>query len=267
MVRNRHADDPDPDQGGRLAAPGAAPDLHGVASTTAEIPPTIVVPNTPQLPFEKYTLPNGLEVILHEDHRMPRGRGRRLVQGRLEGRGRRTYRLCAPVRARDVPGDEARRRGQALRVPAEGGRLERQRIDLGRPHQLLRGRAVEPARARAVARERPHGVPARPARIPRDARQPARRREERAPPAGREPPDGPGLQDPARGALSAAAPLLPRGDRLDGGPVGRLGRRREGLLPHLLRAGQRDAHRRRRLRSPAASRSWSRSTSVRSRRR
>jgi predicted Zn-dependent peptidase len=45
--------------------------LHGVASTTAEIPPTIVVPNTPQLPFEKYTLPNGLEVILHEDHRIP----------------------------------------------------------------------------------------------------------------------------------------------------------------------------------------------------
>ena len=25
----------------------------------------------PQIPFEKYTLPNGLEVILHEDHRMP----------------------------------------------------------------------------------------------------------------------------------------------------------------------------------------------------
>src|SRR5215470_6573261 len=25
----------------------------------------------PQLAFEKYTLPNGLEVILHEDHRLP----------------------------------------------------------------------------------------------------------------------------------------------------------------------------------------------------
>ena len=25
----------------------------------------------PQIPFEKYTLPNGLEVILHEDHRIP----------------------------------------------------------------------------------------------------------------------------------------------------------------------------------------------------
>ena len=44
------------------------------------------------------------------------GRRRRLVQGRLEGRGGRPYRICAPVRARDVPGHEARRRGQALRV-------------------------------------------------------------------------------------------------------------------------------------------------------
>ncbi len=48
--------------------------MHGVASNTAEIPPVVTPPpspNTPQLPFEKYTLPNGLEVILHEDHRMP----------------------------------------------------------------------------------------------------------------------------------------------------------------------------------------------------
>jgi zinc protease len=42
----------------------------GVESTTAELPPT-AVPNVPQLPFDKYTLPNGLEVILHEDHRVP----------------------------------------------------------------------------------------------------------------------------------------------------------------------------------------------------
>jgi predicted Zn-dependent peptidase len=44
---------------------------HGVVPTAAEIPPVVVVPNVPQIPFEKYTLPNGLEVILHEDHRMP----------------------------------------------------------------------------------------------------------------------------------------------------------------------------------------------------
>ena len=45
--------------------------LHGVVSTTAEIPPVVVAAKGPQIPYEKYTLPNGLEVILHEDHRMP----------------------------------------------------------------------------------------------------------------------------------------------------------------------------------------------------
>jgi predicted Zn-dependent peptidase len=51
-----------------LLSPGAPP--RGVESNTEEVPPTAVVA-LPQLPFEKYTLPNGLEVILHEDHRMP----------------------------------------------------------------------------------------------------------------------------------------------------------------------------------------------------
>src|ERR1700712_1503803 len=54
--------------------------LHGVQSTAeAPIPPppppTAPLPSPssalPQIPFEKYTLPNGLEVILHEDHRIP----------------------------------------------------------------------------------------------------------------------------------------------------------------------------------------------------
>jgi zinc protease len=60
-----------------LAAAGLLPlvpmsvgNAHGVVSSTAEIPPT-VVPNLPLLPFEKYVLGNGLEVILHEDHRVP----------------------------------------------------------------------------------------------------------------------------------------------------------------------------------------------------
>jgi zinc protease len=42
--------------------------LRGV-ETTAATPSTAA--DLPQLPFEKYTLPNGLEVILHEDHRIP----------------------------------------------------------------------------------------------------------------------------------------------------------------------------------------------------
>src|SRR6266511_3653095 len=38
-------------------------------AAAAEAPPPAT--DLPQLAFEKYTLPNGLEVILHEDHRMP----------------------------------------------------------------------------------------------------------------------------------------------------------------------------------------------------
>jgi predicted Zn-dependent peptidase len=40
--------------------------LLGVETTTG-----LPAPAAPQIPFEKYTLPNGLEVILHEDHRLP----------------------------------------------------------------------------------------------------------------------------------------------------------------------------------------------------
>ncbi|MES1206293.1 MAG: pitrilysin family protein [Pseudomonadota bacterium] len=44
------------------------------AILTVALPPagTAANPNSgPDLPFEKYSLPNGLEVILHEDHRVP----------------------------------------------------------------------------------------------------------------------------------------------------------------------------------------------------
>ena len=62
-------------------------------------------------------------------------------------------------------------------------------------------------------------------------------------------PDGPGLEGAAGGALPARPPVPPPGHRLDGGPDGGVGRRRQGVLPHLLRARQRDAGHRGRLRS------------------
>ena len=46
----------------------AAAALALLAGTAAPPSPTV---DLPQIAFEKYTLPNGLEVILHEDHRMP----------------------------------------------------------------------------------------------------------------------------------------------------------------------------------------------------
>src|SRR5690349_12076405 len=46
----------------------AAAALAVLASASAAPSPPA---DLPQIPFEKYTLPNGLEVILHEDHRSP----------------------------------------------------------------------------------------------------------------------------------------------------------------------------------------------------
>jgi predicted Zn-dependent peptidase len=54
----------------------AAAALALLAGTAAAPPPSQAPPQSqsdalPQVAFEKYVLPNGLEVILHEDHRMP----------------------------------------------------------------------------------------------------------------------------------------------------------------------------------------------------
>src|SRR6201995_2991083 len=46
----------------------AAAALAVLAGTTAPPSPSAALP---QVAFEKYMLPNGLEVILHEDHRTP----------------------------------------------------------------------------------------------------------------------------------------------------------------------------------------------------
>ena len=143
----------------------------------------------PSVPFEKYQLPNGLTVILSEDHRLPAGRGRRLVPRRRRQPGARQERLRPPLRAHDVLGREAHRPG-ALQDPRGHRHLRRrdgQRHDERGPHQLLRGRPLGRAPDGALARERPHGVPARHARR-EEARRAARRRLQRAAPVVREPP-------------------------------------------------------------------------------
>ena len=82
----------------------------------ANLPPAkpLVVP---VLPYEKYTLPNGLDVILYENHKLP------LVAVDLwyhvgpvnEKPGR--HRLCPPLRAHDVRGLGACRREGAFQIP------------------------------------------------------------------------------------------------------------------------------------------------------
>jgi zinc protease len=66
--------------GASLSLPALALLFHFDAAPTAAVPtpappptPAATLPDAalPQLAFEKYALPNGLEVILHEDHRIP----------------------------------------------------------------------------------------------------------------------------------------------------------------------------------------------------
>ena len=112
-----------------------------------------------------------------------------VVPRRVEEREARPHRLRAPVRAHDVPGLEERR-GRVLHLRRAGRRQRlrgrRQRHDQPGPHQLLRDGAVGEPRERPVVRvgsaadaDRRHDQG--------EARQPARRREERAAPGAREP--------------------------------------------------------------------------------
>ena len=114
-----------------------------------------------------------------------RRRGEHLVPRRPGERGRGTHRLRPSVRAHDVPGLGAHRAQLVLQAPRGRGGLAGQRHHRLRSHQLHGGRAVEPARAGTVARERPDGIPARSAR-PVDALEPAGRRAQRAAPEHRE---------------------------------------------------------------------------------
>ena len=101
---------------------------------------------------------------------------------RSEPRG--PHRLRAPLRAPHVPGLDEPREARALPLRAVLGRHV-QRQHPHRLHQLLRGAAVERARARAVPRGRPDALAADHRGEPG---QPARRGEERDPGQRAQPP-------------------------------------------------------------------------------
>ena len=136
------------------------------------------------VPFTQFTLPNGLHVILHEDHTVP------LVTVNV------WYHVGS---AREKPGrtgfahlfehlmfmgSKHAKYGDFDQLLEAAGRHQ-QRVDRRGPHQLLHRRAVERARSGAVPRVRPHGVPAR-RDVAQDGRRPARRGQERAAPELRE---------------------------------------------------------------------------------
>ncbi len=146
------------------------------------------------------------------------GHGERLVPRRVGPRETGPHGFCPPVRAPDVHGLRARQGGR-VRPAARGGRRRQQRLDQRGPHQLLDQRPVERARARAVPRVRPHGLPARRDDAGQRGR-PAGRGQERAAPELREPPVRHGLHRARRDAVPGEPPLPLADDRLHAGPHG-----------------------------------------------
>ena len=194
------------------------------------------------IPFEKYTLPNGLTVVLSEDHTTPTVADRSDLSRRLEERDRRAHGLRPHVRARDVHRLGPRAVRHARQVHRRRRRLE-QRADVLRLDALLGDGSVELSRDRALARGRSHGLSARLARRNEVSRA-ARHREERAAPELRQ------SAVRARRARCSASPMYPNGHPHSWPTIGAMADltaatrgRREAVLPPVLRAEQRDARR------------------------
>ena len=179
------------------------------------------------IPFTRTTLPNGMVVILHEDHAVPTvvvnvsyNVGSRFEVAAPHG-------LRAPLRAPHVHGHAARAHEGLRRVDGGRGRLE-QRVDQPGPHRLLRRRPAHRARPPPLARGRPPARP-RPADDAREARCAARGRPQRATP------DAARTRRTARSSCACPScctgkdhPVPPPRHRLARRPRGRDRRRREG---------------------------------------
>src|SRR6266851_4548774 len=149
-----------------------------VAQTPADSTPSPRI----DVPYTRFTLPNGLVVILHEDHSIPM-------------------------------------------------------VSVNMWYHV--GSAGELPRARAVPRVRSHGLSAR-LDDAEDRRRPARRRQERAAPVGRESAVRHRRGRPRRAALSGRPPVPLAGHRLYGGPHRGELRRCGGVFQEILRAVQRE---------------------------
>ena len=204
-----------------------------------------------EIAYTKTTLANGLDVILHEDHTLPIVAVNVWYHVGSKDERPGSDRLRAPVRAPDVRGlGQPRFR---LLPAAAGRRRGGQRLDQRRSHQLLGSGADRGARARAVPRVRPHGVPAAGADR-EEVHHPARGGDQRAAAELREPALRARRHRDGDGALPGAAPVPLADHRLHARSARRHARRRPRLLRAALPPGQRLARARRRHRSGAGAR-------------
>ncbi len=198
------------------------------------------------VPYTQFTLPNGLRVVLHEDHSVPVvavnvwyhvGSGR-------EKPGRTGFAHLFEHLMFEGSGHVKEGDFDNL---LEGAGGDNNGSTNTRSHQLLPQRAVERAGTGAVSRVRSDGLSAR-GDVARQSRWPARRGQERAAAGRREPAVRAGLHHAQRDALSRRPSVSLADDRLHGRPDRRVVRGRDGFLQAVLRAQQRDARRCRRHR-------------------
>ena len=236
----------------------------GADGQTASPPATGAAP---KVEFEKYTLPNGLQVILHVDRKLPIVNVNQWfhVGSKNEKPGRTGF---AHLFEHMMFQGSKHAEGEYLRVRGARGRQRvrgrRQRHDEPGPHELLRDGAVGQSRERALVRVGSAGDADR-----RDdqgeARQPARRREERAPAGAREPAVRPVVPAADRGGVPEGAPVFLARDRQPGRSHGGVARRREGVLQDGTTRRTTSRSSLRETSSPPRRRSSSRSTSAISR--
>ncbi len=196
----------------------------------------------PSIPFQQFTLPNGLHVILSEDHTAPLVGVEMLydVGSKDEKPGRtgfaHLYEHLMFQGTANLPKGESDRL-----IEAAGGVVER--LHQPRPHPVLGAGPLERARADALHPGRAHGPPAAHAR-PGQARQPARGGAQRAARELRDEALRPGLEGAPREPLEPRVPLPLAGHRLARGPPGGVARRRARVLPALVRPRERVARHR-----------------------
>ena len=111
------------------------------------------------IPFTRYVLPNGLTLIVHEDHKAPIVAVNVWyhVGSKNERPGRTGF---AHLFEHLMFNGSENYNQDLLRAAAAGGGDRPQRHHQRGPHQLLPERPRERARSGAVARVRPHGPPA-----------------------------------------------------------------------------------------------------------
>ena len=189
------------------------------------------------IPIEKYTLPNGMRVILSQDNAVPVVAVYMIynVGARSEEKGRTGFaHLFEHMMFEGSANAPKGMQDQDHRVQ----RRADERLHASRLHRLLRDAAVEQAGQRAVPRIRPHAQPGH------------HRREPAEPEGSREAGTAAELRQPAvlhghRGPLAAAGVSqlaeLALADRLVRGSQRGVGGRRAPLLQDLLRAEQRRA--------------------------